>query len=318
VTNIVVTRLFVFHSRNATIQRMSATTDTPTAAVTTTHTRGILYLIATPIGNLEDISARALRLLGEVDLILCEDTRHTGRLLHHFGIKTRTLSYHEHNETPRAREAIEMLASGRRLALVSDAGTPAINDPGFPLVRLAIEQGLNVIPIPGACAFVNALIASGLPTDQFFYAGFLPAKSGARRATLLSLRTLPATLIFYEAPHRIHGSLNDARDTLGNRRAVVARELTKLHEQFLRGTLDELATHFADATHARGEMVVLIEGATDANEPPSETRTATISERIAQLEATGTDSRQALKQVARELGLPRAEAYRRLVAEKNE
>lgn len=287
-------------------------TDTPTTA----YTRGTLYLIATPIGNLEDISARALRLLREVDLILCEDTRHTGRLLHHFGIKTRTLSYHEHNETSRAREAIEMLAAGRRLALVSDAGTPAINDPGFPLVRLAIERGLSVIPIPGAVAFVNALIASGLPTDQFFFAGFLPAKSGARRSTLAALRTLPATLIFYEAPHRILASLSDARDTLGNRRAAVARELTKLHEQFLRGTLDELTAHFADATHARGEMVVIIEGANDTNDAQPETRTATISERIAELEATGSDSRQALKQVARELGLPRAEAYRRLVAER--
>lgn len=291
---------------------MSTATDTPAS----TQSRGMLYLIATPIGNLEDISARALRLLGEVDLILCEDTRHTGRLLHHFGIKTRTLSYHEHNEDSRAREAIEMLAAGRRLALVSDAGTPAINDPGFPLVRLAIERGLSVIPIPGAVAFVNALIASGLPTDQFFFAGFLPAKSGARRSTLAALRTLPATLIFYEAPHRILASLSDARDTLGNRRAAVARELTKLHEQFLRGTLDELTAHFADATHARGEMVVIIEGANDTNEPQSEKRTATISERIAELEATGSDSRQALKQVARELGLPRAEAYRRLVAER--
>lgn len=293
---------------------MSTATDTPAP----TQSRGTLYLIATPIGNLEDISARALRLLREVDLILCEDTRHTGRLLHHFGIKTRTLSYHEHNEDARAREAIEMLLSGRRLALVSDAGTPAINDPGFPLVRLAIEHGLTVTPIPGASAFVSALIASGLPTDQFFFAGFLPPKSGARRATLASLRTLSATLIFYEAPHRILASLRDARETLGNRRAAVARELTKLHEEYLRGTLDELTTHFADATHARGEMVVIIEGANGTNEPQPETRTATISERIAQLEATGTDSRQALKQVARELGLPRAEAYRRLVAERNQ
>ena len=209
-----------------------------------------------------------------------------------------------------------MLAAGRRLALVSDAGTPAINDPGFPLVRLAVEHGLNVIPIPGAVAFVNALIASGLPTDQFLFAGFLPSKSGARRTALASLRTQPATLIFYEAPHRIHASLRDAHDILGNRHAAVARELTKLHEEFLRGTLEELTAHFADATLARGEMVVLIEGANDTNEPQPETLTATISERIAELEAAGTDSRQALKQVARELGLPRAEAYRRLVAER--
>ena len=191
---------------------------------------GVLYLIATPIGNLEDVSRRALRLLAEVDLILCEDTRHTGGLLHHFGISTRTLSYHEHNEEARAREAVEMIRAGKRLALVSDAGTPAINDPGFRLVRLCAEEGIDVVPVPGAAAFLCALIASGLPVNEFYFAGFLPSRTGARRTRLSSLKTIPATLIFYEAPHRIVAALNDAREMLGDRQACVARELTKLHE----------------------------------------------------------------------------------------
>src|SRR5436190_1717757 len=163
---------------------------------------GTLYLVATPIGNLADITARALSVLGEVDVVACEDTRHTQKLLTRFQLHTKTVSYHEHNEHERAAELCARLAAGQNIALVSDAGTPAISDPGYRLVRAAIEQGITVVPVPGPAAFVAALVASGLPTDEFLFGGFLPARSSARRTRLASLRTLPATLVFYEAPHR--------------------------------------------------------------------------------------------------------------------
>ena len=172
---------------------------------------GTLYLIATPIGNLEDITHRAVRLLGEVDLIACEDTRHTKKLLNHYDINTRTISYHEHNERERSMELIERLKSGADVAVVSDAGTPGISDPGFRLARLAIDCDVQVVPVPGASALISALVASGLPTDEFFFGGFLPARSGARRARLAELSSLPATLIFYEGPHRIAATLKDAQ-----------------------------------------------------------------------------------------------------------
>ena len=205
---------------------------------------GTLYLVATPIGNLEDITHRAVRLLGEVDLVACEDTRHTRKLLNHYGINTRTISYHEHNERERAVELLKSLKAGLDVALVSDAGTPAISDPGFRLARLAIENGVRVVPVPGASALITALVASGLPTDEFFFGGFLPARSGARRARLQELASISATLIFYEAPHRIAATLRDAHEILGEREAVVARELTKLHEEIARGRLSELAERF--------------------------------------------------------------------------
>ena len=192
---------------------------------------GALYIVATPIGNLEDITQRALRVLGEVDLIACEDTRHTRKLLTHYGINTPTISYHEHNERERATELLARLQAGASLAIVSDAGTPGINDPGFRVVRLAIENGVRVIPVPGPSALITALVSSGLPTDEFFFGGFLPAKSNARRGRLSELRTTPATLVFYEAPHRIAATLKDAHEILGEREAVVARELTKMHEE---------------------------------------------------------------------------------------
>src|SRR5205085_6669929 len=202
---------------------------------------GTLYIVATPIGNLEDITQRALRILREVDLIACEDTRHTRKLLNHFGIETKTISYQEHNERERADELGAVLESGKSVALVSDAGTPLISDPGFRLVNAAIEKGISVVPVPGAAAVVTALSASGLPTDQFYFAGFLPARAHARRAKLEELTQIPATLIFYEAPHRISAALRDAIDVLGDRHAIVAREMTKLHEEFARGRLSELA-----------------------------------------------------------------------------
>jgi 16S rRNA (cytidine1402-2'-O)-methyltransferase len=279
---------------------------------------GTLYLVATPIGNLEDITHRALRLLGEVSVIACEDTRHTKKLLSHYGINTRTISYHEHNERERAAELLEQLRQGSDVAVVSDAGTPSINDPGFRLARLAIDDGVRVVPVPGASALISALVASGLPTDEFFFGGFLPARSGARRTRLSELRSLPATLIFYEGPHRIAATLQDAREILGEREAVVARELTKLHEEIARGLLSELAARFASAETARGEMVLLIDREVIQKEGAEDTDDASIGALVTKFENDGLDHRTALKRAARELGLSRDEAYRRLVAERGQ
>jgi 16S rRNA (cytidine1402-2'-O)-methyltransferase len=278
---------------------------------------GTLYLVATPIGNLEDITLRALRLLAEVNTIACEDTRRTRILLDHYQIKTKLISYHEHNERDRALELVERLASGESIALVSDAGTPAISDPGFRLVRAAIERGLEVTPIPGAAAFVSALIASGLPTDEFFFGGFLPSRSTARRSRLTAYRTLAATLVFYESPHRIAESLKDAHAVLGEREAAVAREITKLHEEIHRGRLSELVAHFAAAeTHARGEIVLLIDRTEIAAQNQNESRASSVLERITALKSEGHNERAAMRIVAREMNLARDEVYRRLAAEK--
>lgn len=284
---------------------------------------GTLYLVSTPIGNLEDVTRRALRVLSEVDTIACEDTRHTRKLLDHYGIKTKTVSYHEHNERERAAELCQRLLGGASVAVVSDAGTPGVSDPGFRLVRAAVEHGVLVVPVPGPAAFVAALVASGLPTDEFFYGGFLPARSSPRRARLSSLRALPATLVFYEAPHRIAGALRDARETLGEREAVVARELTKLHEEFARGRLSELADKFSGEGAARGEMVLIIDrhvvedaAADGAGATAAPVSLAALVEALERDE--GLDHRAALKRAARQLGLGRDEAYRRLVAERAE
>jgi 16S rRNA (cytidine1402-2'-O)-methyltransferase len=280
---------------------------------------GTLYLVATPIGNLEDISARALKVLGSVDLIACEDTRHTRRLLNHYGIHTRTLSYHEHNERERATELGAQLESGAAIAVVSDAGTPGINDPGFRLVGEAIRRGAQVVPVPGATALIAALVASGLPTDQFFFGGFLPARAAQRRARLSEVRALSSTLIFYEAPHRLLQSLTDAREILGEREAAVARELTKLHEEIARGRLSELAQRYAAQPNGvRGEIVLVIGRAVAANEADNQDSTLSVAARVHALEREGLDPRAALKRVAREMNLSRSEAYRRLTAERRE
>ena len=278
---------------------------------------GTLYVVSTPIGNLEDITHRAVRILGEVDLIACEDTRHTRKLLERYGIKTRTISYHEHNEQERSRELVDLLADGTNLAIVSDAGTPGISDPGFRLVRLAIAKQLPVVPVPGPNALITALVASGLPTDEFFFGGFLPARSGARQARLNELRSIPGTLIFYEAPNRLAAALSDAHEILGERQAVVARELTKLHEEIGRGRLSELATRFSSVESARGEIVLIIDRKVIEGEPRESNPNTSIGILIETLEKSGLDHRAALKKAARELGLSRAEAYRRLVAERS-
>ena len=275
---------------------------------------GTLYVVATPIGNLADITHRAIQILKDVDLIACEDTRHTKKLLQHFGINAKTVSYHEHNEESRSQELIAQLTDGRNVAVVSDAGTPTISDPGFRLVNAALDHEIQVVPIPGPSALITALTVSGLPTDEFFFAGFLPSRPSARQTRLRELSHIPGTLIFYESPHRLAASLKDAREVLGERHAVVARELTKLHEEIRRGSLSELATHYAKNENPRGEFVVLIDRTVlDKNSAIS---TRSIDSLVSDFEEQGLDHRAALKKAARELGMSRAEAYRQLLAER--
>jgi 16S rRNA (cytidine1402-2'-O)-methyltransferase len=275
---------------------------------------GTLFVVATPIGNLEDITFRAVRTLNEVDLIACEDTRHTQKLLNHYSIKTRTISYHEHNERERAAELIEKLKTGSNIAVVSDAGTPGISDPGFRLVQAAAAENIRVVSIPGPTAAISALVSSGIPGDEFLFVGFLPAKSSQRRTRLAELSQIPATLVFYEAPHRLSQTLNDMRAVLGEREAAVARELTKLHEELLRGKLSELAERFNSDSTPRGEFVVIVDRNVIGGESVgSQESVAAVVQR---LEDQGLDSRAALKQAAKTLGLTRAEAYRRLIAER--
>jgi 16S rRNA (cytidine1402-2'-O)-methyltransferase len=273
-----------------------------------------LYLVSTPIGNLEDITLRALRVLKEVDLIACEDTRHTRRLLAHFGISKPTISYHEHNELKRAAELAERLERGESIALVTDAGTPGISDPAYRIVLAAIERGVTVTPVPGATAIIAGLVASGLPTDAFLFAGFLPHKKHARRSLLEKLKPERATLVFYEAPHRIRESLSDVREILGDRRAAVARELTKLHEQFIRGAVSEIIAHF-EANEARGEMTLVIAGSREDNLTAVES--ISISEQVERLaREQGLSRGDAIKRAARLRGLSKREAYQLLLDEK--
>ena len=279
-------------------------------------TPGTLYLVATPIGNLADITHRAIQVLSDVDLIACEDTRHTHKLLNHYGLYTKTISYHEHNEQQRAAELIDRLKQGTNIAVVSDAGTPSISDPGYRLVRAAIDNEIPVVPVPGPSALVTALIAAGLPTDEFFFAGFLPSRTSARRARLNELQSVPGTLIFYEAPHRLAATLKDAYEILGEREAVVARELTKLHEEIRRGRLSQLTADYADEKQdIRGEIVVLIDRNVIGGAVAEVVSVAALVDRF---EQDGLDHRAALKKAARELGLSRAEAYRRLMSERRD
>jgi len=273
-----------------------------------------LYLVSTPIGNLEDVTLRALRVLKEVELIACEDTRHTRRLLDHFGISKPVISYHEHNELKRAGELAERLSRGESIALVTDAGTPGISDPAYRIVVAAIERGVTVTPVPGATAMITGLVASGLPTDSFLFAGFLPGKKQARRARLEQLRSERATLVFYETPHRIREALLDVREILGDRRAAIARELTKLHEQFIRGPVSEIIAHF-DANEPRGEMTLVIAGNREDNLKPVES--ISISEQVELLaRERGLSRSDAIKLAARSRGLSKREAYQLLLDEK--
>jgi len=268
---------------------------------------GILYVVATPIGNLEDITFRAVRVLKEADLIACEDTRQTRKLLDHYSIDKPAVSYHEHNEQERARELAGRLAAGARIALVSDSGMPLVSDPGYRLVREAIAAGVKVEPVPGPSALVTALAASGLPTDAFHFAGFLPAKTGQRRKALEALRDEEATLIFYEGPHRVLETLAAVEEVLGERPVVVARELTKIHEEFLRGTAGEIRARLAERPSIKGEITLLV-GRAEA--PPADD--SPIEEAVADCIRQGMSRMDAIKSVARRRGLPKREVYRQV------
>jgi 16S rRNA (cytidine1402-2'-O)-methyltransferase len=273
---------------------------------------GCLYLVATPIGNLEDITLRALRILKEVDQIACEDTRHTQKLLSHYNIQKPLVSYHEHNEMTRAPELVLAMEQGAQIALVSDAGMPLVSDPGYRLVTLSLRHHLPVVPIPGAAALLAALSASGLPNEEFLFAGFLPARTGERRRALERLRIEDRTIIFYEAPHRVEETLADARDILGDRPACLAREVTKLHEEFRRGTLSELAASLSDKP-ARGEITLLI-GALPPEERAAQSDTSqTLAERVDELiRQAKLDRKEALKLAAKERGMTKRAAYQEL------
>jgi 16S rRNA (cytidine1402-2'-O)-methyltransferase len=278
--------------------------------------RPALYLVGTPIGNLEDITLRALRVLKQVDVIACEDTRQTQKLLNHYAIATRTTSYHEHNEMTRSAELVKEMQEGASMALVTDAGMPGISDPGYRLIALAIRHRVPVVPVPGASAFLAALVASGLPTDSFRFGGFLPAKRGDRRAALKAIKTSPRTQVFYEAPHRIVETLTDIVEVLGEgRHVVIAREVTKLHEEFLRGRTGEVLEDLKSRAAVRGEITLLIAKAeegnarvgTDAFVRPS------VRQRVTQIMAEeNVDEKAALKKVAKERGVSKSEAYREL------
>jgi len=276
---------------------------------------GVLHVVATPIGNLEDLTLRALRVLGEVDLVACEDTRRTGILLRTQGISTPTTSYFEQNERWKGERILAELRRGRSVALVSDAGTPGISDPGFRLVKDARSEGLPVVPVPGPSAAAAALSVSGLPTDRFLFVGFLPARSGPRRRALEELRDVRPTLVLYESPVRATASLGAMAEVLGDREAFLCREATKVHEEYLSGTLASLRQELLARGRVRGELVLVVAGATDA--PAEETESAEAL--YARLTADGRVTRRdAVKEVAQRLGLPAREVYRRVLeAEKD-
>ncbi len=265
---------------------------------------GKLYLVATPIGNLEDITYRAVRILKEADLIACEDTRHTRILLDHYGIDRPTISYHEHNEFSRTEELVERLKSGQSIAIVSDAGTPLISDPGYRLVNHALAEGVIVVPIPGASAILTALTASGLPTDTFHFGGFLPAKTSQRRKTLESVRGLECSLVFYETPHRILESLEDIAAVMGERPIVLTRELTKIHEEFLRGTACQVLGNLRERPSIKGEMTIVI-----GKPVPAGASSVPIPEAVNALIRGGLPRMEAMKTIARERGISKREVY---------
>ena len=266
---------------------------------------GILYIVPTPIGNLEDITLRALRILKEAEWIAAEDTRHTQHLLAHFGIKTALTSYHDHNERDKARLLVERLRSGASIALVSDAGTPAISDPGYRIVVDAIQAGIEVVPLPGASALTTALSASGLPTDRFLFEGFLPAKAQERKAKLQTLRGEAATLVFYEGPHRLLDSLVEMLKIFGDREIAVARELTKIHQEFLRGKLSEVVSALAERD-IKGEIVIMVHGASGEVQVSDEELHGTIR----QLAGNGMGVKEIAELLGERYGLAKKEVYK--------
>jgi len=289
--------------------------DTPQPEPVPQHRRGCLYLVATPIGNLEDITLRALRILKKVEQIACEDTRHTLKLLNHFEIEKPLVSYHEHNEITRAPELVLAMERGASVALVSDAGMPLVSDPGHRLVTLAIRHHIQVVPIPGPAALLAALSASGLPTEEFLFLGFLPARSGERQRALERLRIEDRTLVLYEAPHRIHDTIADAVAILGDRPACLAREVTKIHEEFRRGKLTDIFQTLSEHP-AKGEITLVIgpaeKGAPGANVDTAQSLAARVDELMHQAKL---DRKEALKLAAKERGMSKRDAYRQLLDE---
>ena len=266
---------------------------------------GKLYLVATPIGNLEDITLRALRILKEVDYIAAEDTRNTLKLLNHFEIKKPLISNHRHNEEDRENSLIEKLKDGKNIAVVSDAGTPGISDPGEVIAKRAIEENIEVIPIPGACAAINALIASGLNTKEFVFFGFLPLNKKLRKKKLEEIKNENKTIIIYEAPHKIKDSLNDLKNVVGDRKIVLARELTKIHEEFIRGNIDEI---IEKSENLKGEMILLIEGNNEINNE-NILNNLSLEEHYNVYEKQGLDKKEIIKKIAKDRGVNKNEIY---------
>src|SRR5262245_16722886 len=277
---------------------------------------GTLFVVATPIGNLEDITLRALKVLAEVDLIACEDTRRTAKLLNQYQIRKPTTSYHDHNETEKAVNLLAQLQSGKTIALVSDSGTPCIADPGYRIVRAALEADVRVVPVPGPCAFVTALSVCGRPTDLFTFLGFLPSKKGARRMLLEDLKAESRTLVFYEAPRRLVESLQDIEEILGTRALTIAREMTKVYEELFSGNAAEAIRHYS-LSPVKGEIVLIIERASKTSLPLSSFGEKELRARLEELVREGSLSRsQAIKQLAQQLGTSRRELYQLLLSSK--
>ena len=266
---------------------------------------GRLYIVGTPIGNLEDMTFRAVQTLQDVDLIAAEDTRHTGKLLQHFQVKTPQVSYHEHNRTSRIPELIKQLQEGKALALVSDAGMPGISDPGYELVKACVEASIVVVPIPGATAAITALSAAGLPTDKFVFEGFLPPKTNQRRECLELLKTESRTLIFYESPHRLRATLQDFAEIFGERQIVLARELTKFYEEFWRGTVEE-ACHYYQQKEPQGEYTLIVAGAVQDENQLTEVE---VKAELEKMLAQGITRSQASRELAELTSLPRKQIY---------
>lgn len=269
---------------------------------------GILYLCATPIGNLGDISARCLEAFENADLIACEDTRRTVQLLNHFGIKKQLTSYHEHNKREKGEYIVGLLKDGKNVVLVSDAGTPAISDPGEDLVKLCIENDLQVTPIPGCVAGINALIVSGLPTRRFAFEGFLSVNKRHRKEHLQSVKNDTHTLIFYEAPHKLPYTLADMLEILGDRKIALCRELTKIHEEIIRTTLQEAQNLYTE-TSPKGEFVIVIEGAKEPEKEEAWWEELSVREHVEKYIADGIDSKEAVKMTAKDRNLPKREVY---------
>lgn len=273
------------------------------------QSKGVLYIVATPIGNLEDITLRAIRVLKEVDLIAAEDTRYTLKLLNHLEISKPLISNHRHNEEVKTDVLIEKLLEGQDIALVSDAGTPGICDPGEVVIKKCIEEGIDVIPIPGSCAMINALIASGLDTKEFTFLGFLPLNKKLRKEKLDEIKKSNKTIILYEAPHKLMSTLNDLKEILEDRQVVLARELTKIHEEFIRGTIQEITDR---AENLKGEMVLIIEG-NEKNNEKDNFDALSLEEHYKLYENQGLEKKEIIKKIAKDRGLSKNEVYQKFI-----